>query len=464
MIWPEFLQVSRIRAIEESDSETCVWDRDTLREVNVEMAKAAGGDSERFLSNRASWLAARVKVASIVPALSCQELPSWLGTTGWLMAFIAGWWLAALGQESEINLLALPLIGILVWNGGVVMLSVLTSFSKDKTSSVAQIIEHWLQRFGGPAVSGASDTSLEAASRRRFRELTQSVWLRHFSCSFKAWLHLGAALLALGSISGMYARGWSKEYRAVWESTLLDEAGAQLFLGTLFTPAAKVTGMVIPKEQLPEMRRRPENVVSRSGPALPWIHLYATTLGLFVMIPRGFLVLLELNRAQRTSRQVLKDEDWQSYVERLLACAEGEGAVVEILTYGLPLSDESQDRWRLWAKKQWRDIGRAEFCAVPVGGEADFVKDWQPSTTRVLIIFNLAGTPEVEVHRWLAEALLERKSRSMMLLALDETELIKRWAGFADARQRLTERENSWRQMMRGLALSFLEIDKRNAV
>jgi len=458
MTWSEFLQTSRIRAIEESDTESRVWDKETLRDGNVEMGEESGSHPERFLIRRASWLAARVKVASILPALDILELPSWLGSAGWLSAFIAGWWLAALGQEREINLLALPLIGILVWNATMVLLSVRTGFSKAKSLSPAQSLESWLRRMSGNTESGAQENSLEASSRKRFRELTQTAVTRRFSVRFRAWLHLAAALLALGSVSGMYARGWSREYRAVWESTLLDEAGARLFLGTLFVPASNVTGVAVPLDQLPEMHRRADDMAAHPGPALPWIHLYAATLGLFVMVPRFLLVMLELKRADGAAHRVMEEEDWQAYNERLLACVDGDGAAVEILTYGLPESDASQDRWRLWARRQWRDMGRAEFHAVPVGGEADFVKTWQPSATRVFVIFNLAGTPEVEVHRWLAEALVERKSRAMMLLALDDTELKKRWSGFADAEQRLTDRENSWRQMMRGLPVSFTEI------
>ena len=46
---------------------------------------------------------------------------------------------------------------------------------------------------------------------------------------------------------------------------------------------------------------------------------------------------------------------------------------------------------------------------------------------------------------------------AMMLLALDDTDLKSRWSTYADAEQRLAEREKSWRQMMRGLPVSFME-------
>lgn len=459
MTWSEFLQVCRVRAIEESDRENHVWDKATVREAGAETVQAAGGHSDRFLAHRASRLAARVKVAAILPALGVLELPSWMEGVGSLGAFGLGWWLAALGQEREINLLALPLIGILVWNAAMVILSVLTGVDKDPSGATASLVS-WLQGMGG-SKPGASEHSLVDASRSRFRALTQTVVTRRFGVRFRAWLHLAAAILAFGSVSGMYVRGWSMEYRAVWESTLLDEAGASRFLGTLFLPASKVTGVVIPLEQLPEMHRRSGEPAAHPGRALPWIHLYAATLGLFVMAPRFLLVMLELKRANGILRRFLEEDDWRSYTESLLAGTDGDGVAVEIITYGLSVNETSQNRWRLWARRQWQDMGAAVFYAVPVGGEAEFVKGWKPSATRVLVIFNLAGTPEVEVHRSLAEALAQRKERTMLLLALDDTDLEKRWSTFADAEQRLAEREKSWRQMMRGLPVGFTEINHR---
>ncbi|CAN5806399.1 hypothetical protein BH11VER1_BH11VER1_03200 [soil metagenome] len=460
MTWSEFLQVCRIRAIEESDTESRVWDKATVREVNTETGKASGRYPDRFLFHRASRLAARVKVASILPALEVREVPSWMGSAGWLVAFGLGWWLAALGQESEINLLALPLIGILVWNATMVFLTVLTGFKKTKPSKASLNLPAWFQGIGGRKTA-TLEPSLADVSLKRFLELTQTATTRRIAVRFRAWLHLAAAILAFGSVSGMYARGWSKEYRAVWESTLLDEAGASRFLGTLFLPAAKVTGVTIPLASLPDMHRRSGEPAAHPGPALPWIHLYAATLGLFVMVPRFLLVMLELRRASGIVAPLMEEADWQTYGERLRAGADGDGAAVEILTYGLSEHETSQDRWRLWARRQWQDMGRAVFHAIPVGDEAGFVKSWKPSATRVLVIFNLAGTPEVEVHRWLAEALAERKERTMMLLALDDTDLKNRWSAFADAEQRLKERDNSWRQMMRGLPVGFTEINQR---
>lgn len=457
MTWSDFLQICRVRAIEESDDQNRVWDKATVREGNEEIGKSCGRHLERFLTHRAAWLVARVKVASILPALELRGLPSWLGSAGWLVAFGAGWWLAALGQEREINLLALPLMGILAWNATMVLLSVLTGGGKAGSSRAIVNLTGWLQGLGSRKAD-AIDNTLEQASRKRFQDLTAPAVTCRFGMRVRAWFHVAAALLALGSVAGMYAHGWSKEYRAVWESTLLDDAAAGKFLGTLFLPASKVTGVDIPLEQLPEMRRRSEASAAHPGPALPWIHLYAATLGLFVMMPRFLLVMLELSRAGGVVNRFTMEQEWQSYGERLLACAAGEGAAVEIITYGLSESEASHDRWRLWARQQWHDHGSAIFHAVPVGGEADFVKGWKPSATRVLVIFNLAGTPEVEVHRWLAEALVERKERTMLLLALDDTDLKSRWSSFADAEQRLKERDNSWRQMMRGLPVTFMDI------
>ena len=69
------------------------------------------------------------------------------------------------------------------------------------------------------------DIRAAAAVRERFAELAWPLAWRRLQGQARAWLHIGAAAMALGSITALYARGWSREYRAVWESTLLHEEG-----------------------------------------------------------------------------------------------------------------------------------------------------------------------------------------------------------------------------------------------
>ena len=297
------------------------------------------------------------------------------------------------------------------------------------------------------------------AVRQRFRALLWPVLLRRTSFRLRAWLHLGAALLAFGSIAGMYARGWSTEYRAVWESTILGERGASVFFQALFAPASKVTGVSIPLDELPQMRRGAGTPAAHPGTALPWIHLYAATLGLLVIAPRLLFAWLEHARAGRIPAMEIRGGDWRDYFAGLRASAEGDGATVEILAYALSVDDAARDRWRRMARMRWRDVDGVECHGIVPGHETDFVRSWSPAAPRVMMVFNLAVTPEHEVHRVLVEEiaakLRQTRPGSPVLLALDDTELRRRWSGFADAAAKLEGRASAWRETMRGVAADW---------
>ena len=135
-------------------------------------------------------------------------------------------------------------------------------------------------------------------------------------------------------------------------------------------------------------------------------------------------------------------------------------ATVVIIAHALPLDDASRERWRRLARTRWRDAGGVDCRAVAPGGETDFVSAWTPAAPRILLVFNLATTPETEVHRALAEGVLAKLHQAcpgvVLVLALDDTELKRRWSGFADAGSKFEVRAASWRDVMRGLAADWI--------
>jgi hypothetical protein len=465
--WSAFLQAVRVRAVEETDADGKVWDAESRRAVTRE-AGQGNARTEDFLDRRSVSLANKGSYPSIAPLLRVPHVPGWIAAAGWIAAFAIGWWLTALGQEREINLLALPLIGILAWNAVMVLLSLWPGSRTQKRDPHAHD-DDWraglLKRLEKKHALAPGADPLAAGALSRFQELAHAVTLRRFSFRLKAWFHIGAALLALGSISAMYARGWSKEYRAVWESTLLDDKGAERFFGALFAPASIVTGQAIPLDEVPGMQRGSDGKIKvKAGDALPWIHLYAATLALFVLVPRALLTLLELSRAKAVPARALQESDWQQYVQRLRSLVEGAGAPALVLTHGLSHDTAARDRWRHWAFLHWRDVGQLAFDQVPVGGESEFVNAWLPPASRIMLIFNMATTPEVEVQRALVDSILH-KMRSEnggpgtpLLLALDDADLRKRWSGFADLSPRLAERSTAWSDAMDGTGAIWHEV------
>jgi hypothetical protein len=72
-----------------------------------------------------------------------------------------------------------------------------------------------------------------------------------------------------------------------------------------------------------------------------------------------------------------------------------------------------------------------------------------------MLVFNMAATPEPEVQRALVNALVSKlrdagEPGAQLLLALDDVDLRKRWAGFADLSARLSERAAAWSEVMDG--------------
>jgi hypothetical protein len=252
----------------------------------------------------------------------------------------------------------------------------------------------------------------------------------------------------------MYARGWSKEYRAVWESTLLSDAGATKFFSLLFAPASQATGIRIPLEQMPEMRRGADHAAKQPGEALPWIHLYAATLLMMVVSPRLLLVLFELTRTRSVVDQALRGDEWNGYASHVMSQVDGSGAPVCVLSHGLPPDELVRDRWRQWVRARWHDAGRVSFEVIPVAKEAEFAEAWKPAAPRVLLVFNMASTPEMEVHRALVEALLTKQRE--ISLALDDADLKKRWSGLTDGATRLQDRAGLWKRTMSGLPVMWL--------
>jgi hypothetical protein len=462
--WDDFQQVARVRAVEETDVEARIWDSNARRAGTEEAKRVSGSNVVSFLCRRAKALLTRTK-EPVEAVLSMPLVPGWLVSGGLVAAFGIGWALSAVGQEREINLLALPLMGILAWNAIVVIISLVALLRPSRGNVKRTRVEQFFQRLSAWKSPSTQNVvaRLPQNARGRFQELASPPWRARLASRFRVWLHVGAALIAIGSTAGMFARGWSREYRAVWESTLLDADGASRFLGALFAPASGVTGIHVPLEKIPNMQRVKGNDARDADSARDWIILYGATLGLLVVVPRFLLLLLELAQMRSIPRRALQSVEWQAYARRMLSLVEGAGAPAHILTHGLSADEASQDRWRQWAHLHWRDVGPVDFQTVPVGAETEFLETWQSSAPRVLLVFNMSNVPESEIQRELAEGIIAKLHASLssapLLLALEGRELRQRWSGFADGESRLADRLASWREIMNGLPVEWLQAE-----
>ena len=447
--WSDFLQVLRCRAVEDADTTCRLWSPDVRRQATSDAINAAKGQSTEMLRLRSLALMSRPETSD---KLSLPQLPVWFKPTPIILvlAFVAGWSLVGVGQEREINLLALPLVGLLLWNVTVITLSLFSGLHSGQSRQAPSWLAALMKRDSSPT-SNPTDAVLAEASLK-FREAAMPPSLSRVANLSKALLHGGAAVLALGSITAMYAHGWSNEYRAVWESTLLGEQGVATFFRWIFAPASFVSGLQVPLGDLPAMHRTITSPAPHPAEALPWIHLYALTLFLGIVIPRVLFAALETWRSSKAALRVLASPEWSRYIGQLRndAAPRGDGAAT-LLIHASGLDDAAISRWQSALLSCWREVGHIKVTKITSGDEDEFPIQWRPESSWLAFAFSLATTPEDEVHGGLIKQtvakLRESRPDAKAMLLLDATPFESRWKGMADLESRLNDKTALWRRV-----------------
>jgi hypothetical protein len=115
---------------------------------------------------------------------------------------------------------------------------------------------------------------------------------------WKRLLHLAALFLSVGAVVGMYIRGLLQDYEVVWTSTFVRrEETLSIIIDALFGPsffASDLLGLHLAGDI------NVTRLLSSTGDkADAWIHLFALTVGIAVVIPRASLALWQSLRIQR---------------------------------------------------------------------------------------------------------------------------------------------------------------------
>lgn len=472
MDWNDWQRVLKWRALEEGDADGVLVSAERRREATAHtraglMSEEIQGDvleerGESFLEKRAEWLE-REAIGwrgELIRVLALLRVPhgrwSW-AVAGWVIALITGYWFTDLGQTGEFNLLALPLVGLLAWNAVVIALGVFceimpTSSLAGRGGWLAEFLAHGVSRFS--AASKQTENSLGGAVRARFEELAWPLAWCRLQMRLRMWLHVAAAMLALGGAVALYARGWSKEYRAVWESTLLSEPKARAFFETLFKPSSVVLRTPVPLDQITGMHRT-SGKTEKPAPALPWIHLYAGTLLVLVIVPRLLLAGIGAARGGRIISSRARALSWGNHLRGLLRAVEGGDEVVQVLVHSMEPTLHHREVWDRGIRERFGGMARAEYVRIPAGDEDEFAAAWQPVSAQLVVLFSMATTPEAEVQRRLVsdvrQRLLTKYSEPDLIVLLDGTSLAGRWSA-----EKIAGREQLWSRMVEGLATEVI--------
>ena len=152
-------------------------------------------------------------------------------------------------------------------------------------------------------IFGAHEQKRLARVIRRFTQHWLSLAGALVVGRWRRLLHLGSVFLATGAVAGMYFRGLFQGYRVVWDSTfIVDESAVAGLIHVLFAPSlwlSDVFGLGL------------RNTISISRLLTPaadhadgWIHLFAVSVVIAIVLPRLALAAWQSIRLNRLSKNI----------------------------------------------------------------------------------------------------------------------------------------------------------------
>jgi len=439
-----------VRAVETTDAGRAVWTDEDRAWASRAAAEVAGGDAtpDAFVARRAALAAERLgtRHPAFARALRAVTWRAWIAPALAVVAFALGVAADQLGSERRINILAFPLLALLAWNVLVYALIAvrglwgLFSAGGRELGPLARAVAR-LGRASSrvPAVQDAAVSTVLGVFFTEWARAAAPLVAARVGRS----LHAAAFALALGAITGMYLRGLVLAYSAGWESTFASAEAVRALLGFVLGPASALTG--IPIADVPRL----EAMRAGAGEnAAPWIHLYAATVAMVVLVPR-FLLGLGTWLAEGRLAARFPLALGEPYFARLVRQLRREPARVRVVPYSYQLVPPAVLGLQAIAARLFGP--QAEVSVAPGvtwGGEDALPDDLVPPGEHALVaaVFSLAATPEPENHGAFLDAVAARAGRGAAVVPLvDESSFRKRFAGEP---RRLEERRAAWRGLL----------------
>ncbi len=479
-----------VRAIELSDSgatllprEDRQWASDTARAQtppgeNQDSGKPAPSLAQQnFLLGRAELLRTRLsnKHVELRPFDLLARWPRWLLWALPLAAFILGALANEMTAGQRINILSLPLLTMLVWNALVYLLLIFNSIGslfgiRIRSAALAQFLVRLarIASFNAPDRTPLPKGAPLSVSLARFGRDWLIFCSPQMAQRAACILHLSAALLAAGTLSGMYVRGLGLEYLAGWESTFLNAATLERVLHLILGPASQLTG--IPLASAAQLAAIEWTGLQTGENAARWIHLYAATVALFIILPRLLLAAYAAIHANRLQQRFPLTGLDEPYLRRLLAHPTEANKLASITPYSYHPTATARQRLLDMLRNVLDPASQIEFApTVAYGSEEEYLdclnttNDAKNPVTLHIVLFSTAATPEHEIQGALMEQiqrkLAQRKEHCQLLAILDESPYRQRLAGQAGAVGRLAERRRGWQQMMQQHQVKMLVLD-----
>lgn len=234
-----------------------------------------------------------------------------------VIAFASGVLLAFLDGRYGINILAPPLVGLVLWN---VLVYVLLLGRRAAPSGLARLYSRLARGHFERLLNHSTHFNAPLApGLRRFAGDWWEVAQPLFAARGQRLLHLCAALVALGLVTGYYFRAHILLAHAGWtDGNLLGPATAHAALTLFYGPAALFAGISLPTtDGIAQLRWTVGS--DGGGDAAVWVHLVAWTAFLFIMVPRLLAMLIATFGLWRLSRRLRLPPGVGTYVRTVFA-------------------------------------------------------------------------------------------------------------------------------------------------
>jgi hypothetical protein len=452
-----------VRAIESTDASGTIFTADDRRYASRAAGELAhwqaaeqrtAATAEQFLAKRAGL--ALDKLSARAPALRALRnirWRPWIGVAMPVAAFALGALTEHIADRQHVNVLAFPLLGILAWNVAAYLFLILRPLLGRRLGP----LRRWIA--GAARFPRTTPNEITAAAAARFTSDWTDLSATLLDARAGRVLHLSAALFALGALLGLYVRAVAFEYRIGWESTFLQPASVHAFLAALLGPAAKLLGTMIPSVNAIEAMRITGGVGGTN--AAPWIHLYAVTIGIAVVLPRLALFGWTAWRERRLAGAFSFDLG-TPYFRRVLASFAPSSARVRVIPYSYTLDESVVTGLNRLARHLLGDATQLALRpSVEFGAEASAAEGLvrrEDDLPLTLAVFNAAATPENENHGRFLDT-LKAALDTPLAVVVDTAPYRQRLGEQAGASERVGERCQAWSgfAVQRGLPVACID-------
>ncbi|MDX3905789.1 MAG: DUF2868 domain-containing protein [Pigmentiphaga sp.] len=442
------------RAIETTDQEHQLLRADEIRQAglsarNMGHLQGGGDAADAFLSRRAALLLDALERR--MPALAAARRPYRITVlASWALppaGLVAGALTERIANPHRMDLLSLPLLGVLAWN--LLMYLVLLAFQAIPAlrRRRTMLLDHVWKPAGGPRRRRAPAALASAIARFSgdWHRLAAPLNLARA----RRTLHLAAALFGAGIAASLYVRGLIVEYRVGWESTFLGAEHVHAILQVLFAPATWL--FQLPGFSLADVAALRFDANGGQPGGARWVHSYAALLAVVVIIPRLLLAGGAAWTAARLRREFPLDVG-QPYYRKLLGALSPVPLRLRIIPYSFSVDEERNQGLQAVARAMLGDTAQATVGAGWGYGTDPEERPPQdlagePATVTAALV-NLSATPERENHGAFLDA-LARALPGKLVLMVDQSSYASRLAGQADATRRLEERKRLWQDFGR---------------